>query len=909
MLLISKLQEAGLWEDLLQLTYFPPETTISVDNNLVYNTISLDDDLVYNMQLAKNELLQAEASLRKRLSQLERGPWNPRPGFTVTADYYEQRSGLLTDNLASFRHSQDPQAIAIRTNQAILPVSGFKESILENIRSSTYSLVVAETGSGKSTQVPQMILDDAIDQGIGGQCRVLCVQPRRLAAQLLARRVAYERGEALGDSVGYSVRFDSRFPAKGGSITYCTTGIMLNYLKDEFHKSGSYTHILLDEVHVRDIGIDFVMLLLKRHVDHCRKNDLPQPKVIVMSATIDVDLFSSYFRNQGPDGILLPAPHISIPGRQYHVRWHFLSEVLEGLEASIRPGILSQLLSEENTKEFLRKQQLRFSCKVKTENAADDIDSALGVQPAKQASLEAPIDLENHVDGVIPYGLIAGLVYHLFKTTQTGAILVFLPGLQHILDTKKTLFEFDQMLGFDFADSDRFRILTLHSSLPEEQEELSKKFPEGCRRIILATDIAEASLTIPDVRYVIDGGRVNRLVYNNKLRSSRVDCGWISQSSASQRAGRAGRVHDGHYYFVGTNHLFHSLRVTASPEFLRGDLQTTSLVAKSIVPDLSISEALQQAPEPPDDEKILAAVDSLKWLKALDENENLTSVGRILNLLPLTPAFGKLVILGVIFRCLDPLLVIAAMGDERSIFRRGLNDDDHKKILLDRAKYAGHSTSDHLSAVNAFQAVRNEWRQGDPSSAHALAVSNNIHFKRYLQVFNMSRHIFENLVQERLVFPLPGPFAREDTLCGPELNTNSHNVPLIKALLLHCLTPQIAAARKGKKPGRKYCTQTDEVATFPRSSLSLNLQNLPLALALYSSKAEGYNEMRLRDVSLISPLAACVFGGKLEWQDGELIVNSWLNMGMNLKNTTSSKDEVAAEMIQFSSALDKVGAL
>lgn len=824
--------------------------------------------------------------------------------------YSEERSRSLTRNLADLRHSGEPQASSVRKVKAELPVSGFKESILESVRSATYCLIVAETGSGKSTQVPQMILDNAIDQGMGGQCRILCVQPRRLAAQLLARRVAYERCEDLGDSVGYSVRFNSEHAARSGSITYCTAGIMLNYLKHEFRGVGSFTHILLDEVHVRDIEVDFVMLLLKRYVEHCREAGIPPPKVVVMSATVDVDLFSSYFCNEGPNGSQLPAPHVSIPGRQYRVQRQFLSEVLEASEASLTSETLSKLLSEGSTKLFLKKQQQLFSGKIATETEdQDDINNLSSQDLAEDACLETPTRLHDLVDSTIPYGLVAALVFHLLKTTQDGAILVFLPGLQQLFSTKATLFEFDHLLGFDLERPDHFKILTLHSTLEEEQAELSKEIPAGCRRIILATDIAEASLTIPDVRYVIDSGRVNKKVYNDKLRANRLDSVWASQSSAMQRAGRAGRVHDGHYYFLGTKHLFESLPVNTAPEMLRGDLQSTCLVAKRVVPELSVSETLQQAIEPPGKDKVLAAVDSLKSLKAFDENEDITSLGRLLVLLPLIPAFGKLVILGIIFRCLDPLLVLAVMGNEQRIFRRGLSHVDNKAINQDRAKFAGDSASDHLSAFNAFQAVRNEWQRRGAQGAYELAVSNNIMFKRYIEIYTLSRHVLRVLVQARFIRPKSDVVSLKGTFGDHELNTNSHSIPLIKALLLYCLSPQIAARREFKENSiPMYCTESDNIVFFPKQTLALNVKSLPPALALYSSKFQVASDMNLQDVTLISPLTAGLFGGKLARKGDKLIFNSWLKLGLDNEDASLSKLQAAQSILNFSSVFDKVSA-
>lgn len=887
--LISKLQEAGLWEDLVRGTFSPSKAEVTVD-----------DDLVCNMQFANDHLLPAEGSLRKLLSRQR--PFSGTPMFSpVSAGARRRRTRELTTILARLRNLQSPQAIAVRSAQARLPVNDFRKSILDLIGKNTYSLIVAETGSGKSTQIPQMILDDAIDREVGGDCKVLCVQPRRVAAQLLAKRVAYERHEVVGQTVGRAVRFDSHYPAAIGSITYCTTGVLLNYLKNT-GPLESFTHILLDEAHVRQTGTDLVMLLLKRYVEHCKAMKRPAPKVILMSATIEVNHFSSYFRNEGPGGTLLPAPHISIPGRLYHVEEHFLGEILEGLESSIGPGTMLKLLSERTTATFLERHRELFP-------DDDTIELEAAKQPVGEADeKEVPSPLPptdtDYKDSLVPSGLLAATIFHLLKTTDSGSILVFLPGLRNILDLKAELLA-SGIPDFDFGDGDRFRILILHSGLSEDQEELSHEVPKGCRRILLATDVAEASLTIPDVRCVIDSGKAKRLMYNNELRSSRLETCWISHTNAMQRAGRAGRVQNGNYYFLGTKRRFDTLRLATPPEITRADLQDTCLIAKSIAPDVPVLETLRQAIEPPDDSMVLAAVESLKWLKALDEDGNLTGLGNVLTRLPLKPTFGKLVLMGIIFRCLDPLLLIGAMGNDASIFRLSLTKAEMAASVAHRAKYAGDSASDHMSAVNALQAVRHAWQEEGAVGAYNLADSTSLQMSSYYDIVNTARHIYNALVREGLLPPSQKAFPRKDSFCGSELNANSHNVPLIKALLLHCLTPQIAAPQSLSSKSR-YCTQKDEHAVFVRRTLSDRPELLPRALAVYSSKVDAIDVMKLRDVSLISPLVACLFGGQLAWEDDLFTVNSWLHIGLNVKDASISETEAAQQMIQLASALDKV---
>lgn len=806
----------------------------------------------------------------------------------------------MLKELSSFRQSKDPRILALRSATAKLPVNDLQKPILDLIRNHTYSLIVAETGSGKSTQVPQIILNDSIDRKRGGYCSVLCVQPRRIAAQMVARRVADERHEELSsrNSVGYKVRFDYHTPSPSGSITYCTTGIMLNMLQSKTtNELEKYSHIILDEVHVRDIGIDFVMLLLKRYIDRCPALRRPTPKVIVMSATIDIDLFSSYFRNEKPDGTLLPAPHISVPGRQFHVKRHYLNEVLKDVKTSIQPDILSKLLGERATQKFLQEHSALSGTETR-----ELIANILAERSSKE--IFSPRQICGNPDDeaqLMPLGLICAAIFHLLTTTKTGSVLVFLPGLRHLFGLEQQLRSFGSALKLNLADEGQFRVLKLHSDLPDELAKLSLPFSDSCRRIILATDIAEASLTIADVKYVIDSGKVYQKTYDSETHSRRMACSWVSQSSALQRLGRAGRVQNGEYFFLGAKEHFDSLRITKSPEIIRSDLQETCLLAKSVDPDIPISEFLSQAIEPPDDGEMCAAIESLKRMKALENPETLTNLGQALASLKVTPALGKLVILGIIFRCLDPLLILGAMGDDTDLFRRGITLKERVEILTDRAAFIGLSASDHISRINAFKAVRQVWSKDGPLGASEYTLSSNIDIIDYREIFVNACQVLTRLARARLITQAQAKFRDDGEFGGPSLNVNSQNIPLIKALLLHCLSPQLAAPR-GQTA---YSTQIDRsVKLWPFSVIMSKPP--PRSLIVYSTKYQHPEGMMLMDASLISPLTACLFGGELTWQRDLLVVNHWLRIKLSVKEASYTTNTYALGLVSLGRTLDKV---
>ena len=891
-MLITILRNAGVWEKLLRRKDFHAE-------------LSVDDDLLWVMDWARNDLLCAEKLAREMETEQPKQATPRRPTFATRQDHNMQRSKQLREKVNKLYQSEELISLSRKSH---LPVNQLKQPILHLINRHTYSIIVAETGSGKSTQVPQLILDEAIRQDSGGECRILCVQPRRIAAKLLASRVAQERNESVGDTVGYAVRFDYKHPVQGGTITYCTTGIMLNMLQSDPHFLRSFSHIILDEVHVRDVPIDLVMLLLKRQMEQFRVSGTSIPKVIIMSATVDVKLFSSYFPNYNSEGSPMPAPHISIPGRQHHVKTHYLDEVLDEMTTSFERASMLNFVRVPDTREFLSDHYQKFGNSDQPDAAALDAiaqDPSPELVSSRHTTSDVNIDKE---DPLIPMGLICAKIIHILTTTPTGSILIFLPGLKQILTLEQQLQTFAKMMELDLEDESRFQILKLHAQLPDELDKLSLEVPPDCRRILLSTDVAEASITLPDVSYVIDSGKVHQLVFDPKTGSSRICCCWASKSSAIQRAGRAGRVRNGQYYFFGTKACYDSLRITKSPEIVRADLQHVCLRAKQMVPDSPLPELLEQAIEPPSDINVREAVRSLRQMQALDQEENITNLGQMLALLPISPASGKLILLGVIFRCLDPLLVLGVLGDEPQLFRRGKNLDEQAQIRNDRLRFAEGTFSDHVSLINAFSTVRKTMRERGRSAAFDVAFSHNISFLGYLEAAKVAGHIL-SILNRRLprLVPPPSPSDRDSgeyRYGGTGLNTNSENHYLIRALLVHCLLPRIAAPSLEKS----HCHSTNVEPTVRVSLSSAAAIRGPAEhLVAFSSKFwHPKSGVVLNNASVVSPLMVCLFGGRLTWDDMKLCMDSWMHMGFNSKDAFVPKDDVANSLVELHKALDQV---
>lgn len=208
----------------------------------------------------------------------------------------------------------------------------FVQQVIKTVAENNFCTIVGETGSGKTTQVPQILLDRAIDDGMGSAVNILCTQPRRIAATSVARRVAAERGQNTGKTVGYHVRHDAALPNYSGSITYCTTGILLKQLQNPDEVMDSVSHIILDEVHERDINLDFTLIMIKRSFIERARLGKSIPKLILMSATVDTSIFENYFADQRLGPLAGPCPALRVPGRTFPVQRHYLTDIMNKLK-------------------------------------------------------------------------------------------------------------------------------------------------------------------------------------------------------------------------------------------------------------------------------------------------------------------------------------------------------------------------------------------------------------------------------------------------------------------------------------------------------------------------------------------------------------------------------------------------
>ncbi|KAK2012707.1 helicase associated domain-containing protein [Colletotrichum eremochloae] len=567
--------------------------------------------------------------------------------------------------------TNSPRYQAMLQGRMQLPMWNFKQQVTDAVEREQVVIVCGETGCGKSTQVPAFLLEHQLAQG--KPCKIYCTEPRRISAISLARRVSEELGEGRGDLgtsrslVGYSIRLEAN-TSRETRLVFATTGIVMRMLEGS-NDLREVTHLVLDEVHERSIDSDFLLIILKKLM--LRRKDL---KVVLMSATVDAERFSKYLGG---------APVLTVPGRTFPVQVRYLEDAIEATGYTVGQASQEKMVDLDDD-----------VVETEVERPKSIAGADLSAYSAKTRNSLAQMD-EYRIDFDLIVQLIAKVASDSEYVTYSKAILVFLPGIAEI----RTL---NDLLSGDPSFARDWLIYPLHSTIATEDQEAAFLVPPpGMRKIVLATNIAETGITIPDVTCVIDTGKHREMRFDERRQLSRLIDTFISRANAKQRRGRAGRVQEGLCFHMFTKHRHDTIMSDQqTPEMLRLSLQDLAIRVK-ICKIGGIEETLSEALDPPSAKNIRRAVDALIDVRALTPAEDLTPLGNQLARLPLDVFLGKLILLGAIFKCLDMAITVAAILSSKSPFTAPFGQRAQADLVR---KGFRRGDSDLLTVYNAYLA-------------------------------------------------------------------------------------------------------------------------------------------------------------------------------------------------------------
>lgn len=567
--------------------------------------------------------------------------------------------------------SQRAASVPTITYPAQLPVSARQEEIAAAILANQVVIVAGETGSGKTTQIPKICLD----LGRGVNAMIGHTQPRRIAARSVAERIAQELGTKVSKEsiVGYQVRFTDEV-SEHTLIKLMTDGILLAEIQND-PLLRRYDTLIIDEAHERSLNIDFILGYLARLLPQ-----RPDLKVIITSATIDSERFAAHFGVEGR-----PAPIIEVSGRTYPVEIRY--RPLDGAEPEPEP------------------------------------DSSQTNSAAASASTDEPRDQVTGILDAVDELMALG----------PGDILVFLAGERDIRDTEAALIDH---LGPRYAANESsarlpgsVEIIPLYSRLSAAaQHRVFEK--HRLRRIVLATNVAETSLTVPSIRYVIDPGVARISRYSNKTKVQRLPIEPISQASANQRSGRCGRVADGVAIRLYSQTDYEGREPYTEPEILRTSLASVILQMAALrlgnVADFPFID-------PPDRRAIADGVALLTEIGAISANSKsmheprLTAIGHQLARLPIDPRLGRMLLEANKRGCASEVMVIVSALSIQDVRERPLDAQEAADAMHRRL---ADPTSDFLTYLNFWRYLRTQSRDLSGSAFRRMCRHEYLHYLR-----------------------------------------------------------------------------------------------------------------------------------------------------------------------------------
>jgi ATP-dependent RNA helicase DHX57 len=692
--------------------------------------------------------------------------------------------------------------------------------------------------------------------------------------------VSEERCSAVGQEVGYIIRGESK-TSQSTKITFVTTGVLLRRLQtsggssnDVVASLADVSHVIIDEVHERSLDTDFLLVLLRDVLK--KRKDL---KIILMSATLDAGVFEEYFKAGGKVG------RVEISGRTYPVEDYYLDDVVKmtGFNAG-RGG-----------------------------KPMDDDEDTQGMDLDVKAAIQS-------IGMRINYDLIAQTVREidaeLTHLKQTGGILIFLPGVMEISRTLDSLRSIPNL-----------HALPLHASLlSSEQRRVFPHAPHGKRKVIVATNVAETSITIDDIVAVIDTGRVKETSYDPQNNMRKLEEVWASRAACKQRRGRAGRVQAGKCYKLYTrNAEMSKMAERPEPEIRRVPLEQLCLSVRAMgIKD--VGSFLASALTPPESMAVDGAMDLLGRMGALD-GDDLTALGRHLSMIPADLRCGKLMVYGAMFGCLDPCVSIAAILTVKSPFVSPQEKREESKAA--RGKFSGNQ-GDLIGDLRAFE----QWDEmmGNRGYLICLFFEDKILTNSSIRQGEIRSWCTENFLSYQTLSDIASNRTQYISSLRdlsfiphtptPSLNTHKSSNPLLRSLIASAFNPQIARI---DFPDKKFAPsvsgaveldpeartikffnqENGRVFIHPSSSV-FSTQTFPgnsVYMAYFNKMATS--KVFIRDLTPFNAYTALLFCGEITLDtlgrglvvDGWLRLRGWARIGVLVSRLRGMLDEVLQRKI------------
>src|ERR1043166_3124141 len=720
--------------------------------------------------------------------------------------------------------------LMVTTSPRLLPIWDVHADIVATLRGGNRLVLVAPTGSGKTTQVPQMLLD----AGLAGEKKIVVLQPRRVAARTVAARVAWERNCRLGEEVGYQIRFDDQ-TGVGTRISYVTEGILLRWLQDD-RTLPDVGVVLFDEFHERNLLSDAALALVK----HLQEGERPDLKMVVMSATLEAEAVAEYLRDEG-------------------------RESLKSKVQSLKSGV----------------QSPESGARRESRSGSPTLDTRpCPILISEGQSFPVEVRYLSHHDERPVTDQAADEVERIVSSGESGDILVFMPGMGEIVSTIGALHA--------VRAGERLALIPLHGDLPPDQQDAAFA-PNPLRKVVVATNVAETSVTIEGIRHVVDSGLARVARYDGERGIGTLFIEPISRASAEQRKGRAGRTAPGTCYRLWTESGQLNRPERNTPEIQRSDLAEVVLLLHS----LGIKRAAEfdwlDSPEPEaveraerllhtlgalasggeqvagdegeqrlksNSDKSRAGVQSLKSGVQTKESRvqspeseasDLTVIGRQMLKLPMHPRYSRMLVEAAKYGCVPAAALCAALVSGRDLLMRLGRDDKHIKEA--RELFEASQESDFYTLMRAYQFAKKS----------SFSIESCQRYGIHAQTARQVEQTFEQIL--RIAAGVQGPESkvqsREPGVHSPQSTVHSRES---EAGLLRCImTGFIDQLCIRRDQGTLECELTEgRQGTLMRESV---VQNAPLFVATTIREVTGRGSSRPGGMTLLG-LASAV---KREW--------------------------------------------